>query len=50
MGPYDRAAVMRDAHRRYRAGRRLGMGWTFGRCLSTAWAAEKLRRTGAMAA
>ncbi len=40
---YDRSAIMKDAHRRYAAGRRLGMGWTFGRCLSTAWAAEKMR-------
>jgi hypothetical protein len=43
----DRAAVMRDAHRRYRDGKRLGMGWTFGRCLSTACAAAKMRRDAA---
>ncbi len=41
---YDRAAVMRDAHKRYRDGQRLGLGWSFGRCLSTAWAAAKMRR------
>lgn len=35
---------MRDAHKRYRQGLRLGMGWTFGRCLSTAWAAAKQRQ------
>ncbi len=41
---YDRAAIMRDAHRRYRDGQRLGLSWSFGRCLSTAWAAAKMRR------
>jgi len=41
---YDRAAIMRDAHKRYRDGRRLGMGWTFSRCLTTAWAAARIRR------
>jgi hypothetical protein len=44
---FDRAAIMRDAHKRYRDGKRLGLGWTFGRCLSTAWAAAKLRRQAA---
>jgi hypothetical protein len=44
---YDRAAIMRAAHRRYRAGKRLGLGWTFGQCLSTAWAAAKMRRDAA---
>lgn len=39
----DRSAIMRDAHKRYRAGLRLGLEWTFGRCLSTAWAAAKAR-------
>ncbi|MGJ0507631.1 MAG: hypothetical protein ACR652_10960 [Methylocystis sp.] len=42
---YDRAAIFRDAHKRFRDGQRLGLGWTFGRCLSTAWAAAKIRRT-----
>jgi len=41
---YDRAVVMRDAHRRYRNGLRHRMGWTFGHCLATAWADAKLRR------
>jgi hypothetical protein len=40
---YDRAAIMRDAHKRYRDGKRLGMGWSFGQCLATAWAAAKAR-------
>lgn len=44
---FDRAAVMRDAHKRYRDGRRLGLGWTFGRCLSTAWAAARERQANA---
>ena len=39
----DRAAVMRDAHKRYRDGIRLGLGWSFSRCLSTAWVAERQR-------
>jgi len=39
----DRSAIMRDAHKRFRDGRRLGLDWTFGRCLSTAWAAAKAR-------
>ncbi|QGM99961.1 hypothetical protein [Methylocystis parvus] len=42
---YDRAAVMWDAHKRYRDGQRLGLDWSFGRCLSTAWKAAKMRRT-----
>ena len=41
---YDRAAIMRDAHKRYRDGKRLGLGWTFGQCLSTAWRAAIARR------
>ena len=35
---------MRDAHRRFRDGLRLGLGWTLGCCLKTAWAAAKMRR------
>ena len=41
---YDRAAIMRDAHKRFRDGKRLGLGWTFGQCLATAWSAAKDRR------
>lgn len=41
---YDRAAIMRDAHKRFRDGKRLGLNWTFGQCLSTAWAAAKMRQ------
>jgi hypothetical protein len=40
---YDRAAIMGDAHKRFRDSKRLGLGWTFGQCLSTAWAAAKAR-------
>ena len=40
---YDRRAVMRDAHKRYRAGLRLNCGWTFAQCLRTAWAAARQR-------
>ncbi|MGD9540765.1 hypothetical protein [Methylocystis sp.] len=40
---YDRAAIMRDAHRRYRDGKRLQLDWSFGHCLSTAWRAAKAR-------
>ena len=40
----DRAAVMRDAHRRFRDGRRLGLGWSWSQCLTTAWAAAKMRQ------
>lgn len=39
----DRRAVMLDAHRRYRDGVRLKLGWTFAQCLTTAWAAAKIR-------
>lgn len=46
-GHYDRAAIMRDAHKRHKDGKRLRLGWTFGRCLATAWAAAKIRRTEA---
>ena len=41
---YDRAAIMRDAHKRFRDGKRLGLGWSFRQCLATAWAAAKDRR------
>jgi hypothetical protein len=40
----DRAAVMRDAHRRYANAKRLGLDWSFGRCLSTAWQVDRIRR------
>lgn len=40
----DRSAVMRDAHRRYRDGQRLGLDWTFSRCLTVAWTAHRLRQ------
>lgn len=43
MKRHDRAAVMRDAHKRYRAGLRLNCGWTFSHCLKTAWAASRKR-------
>lgn len=41
---FDRAAIMRDAWKRFRDGQRLGLGWSFGHCLATAWAAAKMRR------
>jgi hypothetical protein len=28
-GGFDRRAVMRDAHKRYRDGKRLSLGWTY---------------------
>lgn len=37
----DRSAIMRDAHLRFRQGKRLNLGWSFSQCLSTAWAAAK---------
>ena len=40
---FDRRAVMKDAHKRYRAGLRLNCGWTFAQCLRTAWAAARQR-------
>jgi hypothetical protein len=43
---FDKRAIMKDAHKRFRDGRRLGLGWTFGQCLATAWAAAKMRRAG----
>ena len=39
----DRSAIMRDAWRRYRDGKRLNLGWDFARCLRQAWIAAKLR-------
>jgi hypothetical protein len=42
-GKISRAAVMRDAHKRYQQGKRLRMGWTFGHCLSTSWQAAKMQ-------
>ncbi|GLI94315.1 hypothetical protein [Methylocystis echinoides] len=46
---FDRAAVMRDAHKRFRDGRRLSLGWSFGQCLATAWQAAKIRRAAMLA-
>jgi hypothetical protein len=43
-GRYDRAAIMKDAHKRFADGRRLGLGWSFGQCLATAWAAARMAR------
>lgn len=43
-GQYDRSAIMRDAHKRFRDGKRLGLGWTFGQCLATAWQAARIAR------
>lgn len=41
---FDRHAIMRNAHKRFRDGRRLGLGWTFAQCLRTAWAAARIQR------
>lgn len=41
---YDKARVMRDAKKRYEDGQRLDMGWTYARCLRTAWQAEAIRQ------
>jgi hypothetical protein len=43
-GAYDRAAIMRNAHKRFRDGKRLELGWTFAQCLATAWAAARIQR------
>jgi hypothetical protein len=43
---FDKRAIMRDAHKRFRDGRRLNLGWSFAQCLRTAWAAAKMRRAG----
>ena len=43
-GGYDRRAIMRDAHKRFRDGRRLGLAWPFAQCLRTAWQAARIRR------
>ncbi len=40
---YD-GVLMRDAHKRFRDGKRLNLEWTFEQCLSTAWRAAKDRR------
>jgi hypothetical protein len=40
---YDRKAVMRDAHRQWRQSQRLGLGWSWGKCISRAWEAAKGR-------
>lgn len=39
---YDRAAIMRDAHRQYRL--MACHGWTWARCLSFSWARAKAMR------
>jgi hypothetical protein len=40
---FNRAAIMRDAHKRWRDSKRLQLGWDFSRCLRQAWIAAKLR-------
>lgn len=42
-GGYDRRAIMRNAHKRFRDGRRLALDWTFAQCLKTAWAAARIQ-------
>ncbi len=44
---YDRAEIMRNAHKRFRDGKRLGLGWTFGQSLATGWAAARAKRRSA---
>ncbi|WP_457797229.1 hypothetical protein [Methylocystis sp. S23] len=39
----------RYAHRRYKDGVRLRLGWSWSQCLSTSWAAAKMRRETALA-
>lgn len=39
----DRSRVFKDAHRRFKDGKRLNLGWTFAQCLKTAWQAERIR-------
>jgi len=34
---------MRDAHRQWRQSQRLGLGWSWGKCISRAWEAAKGR-------
>jgi hypothetical protein len=41
-GRLDRRAVMTEAHRQFRLMRRYG--WSFGRCLSFAWAKAREQR------
>jgi hypothetical protein len=43
-GGYDRRAIMRNAHKRYRDGQRLGLAWPFAQCLATAWQAARIRQ------
>ena len=43
-GAYDRAGIMRNAHKRFRDGRLLGLDWTFAQCLRTGWAAARIKR------
>jgi hypothetical protein len=43
-GRLDRRAVMTEAHRQFRLMRRYG--WSFGRCLSFAWAKARAQRVG----
>ncbi len=41
-GAFDRAAIMRDAHRQFGQMRR--HGWSWGRCLRFAWARARAMR------
>jgi hypothetical protein len=45
VGCLDRRAIMTEAHRQFRLMRRYG--WSFGRCLSFAWAKAREQRTRA---
>jgi hypothetical protein len=44
---FDRAAILRDAHKRFRDGKRLALGFSFSQCLTTAWAAARIKAQAA---
>lgn len=41
---FDRSAIMKDAHKRYRASVAEGRDLTFAYCLRVAWAIARMRR------
>lgn len=40
---YDRRAIMKDAHRQWRASQRYNLGWDWAHCCRRAWEAAKGR-------
>lgn len=41
---YNRAAIMKEAHRQWRNSERIGLGYSWAKCMKRAWEIAKGRR------